>query len=248
VTPVKCAQCGASIDPLALACTYCRFTTPAGVLAHQRAEAEAQKRSAWDAQAEYNARQVEQRRLERSSTHALVWSIAGLLLCCFPVGVVGIVMGSRARARSNKLRTPVPARATVGFVLGIVSCITSVGFLVFALVQNQMQEGDAQKRIAAIETRIGTKASAAVIDHDTACGLAELHTLRTGWAGSRGYTFDGFECAGKLDVRANGAQLDDFRFKSSTNDTKRFELTVCLKRGAQWYVSEMRDGSCPPKD
>jgi uncharacterized OB-fold protein len=33
MTPHKCAQCGAMIDPLLHACPYCQFTTPTGVVA-----------------------------------------------------------------------------------------------------------------------------------------------------------------------------------------------------------------------
>lgn len=245
MTPVKCAQCGALIDPLALSCQYCRFTTPAGVAAQQRAEADAQRRAQWEAHAHHSQQAATNRQLDSSATHALIWSIAGAVLCCLPLGVVGIVFGARARALAKRLGTAPPARATIGMVLGIVSCVLSVAMVVFAVVQSQIDEEETQKRISTIEKQLGTAPSAPTLDRTTACGLAEVYALRTGWDGRRGYSLEAFECLGKLRQDGDRAELDDFRFRIDTDQKKRFDLHVCFKRGGAWYVRDMRDGACP---
>jgi len=245
VMPVKCAQCGALIDPLALACPYCRFTTPAGVAARQRAEAEAQQRAQWEAHAHYQQQASTNRQVQSSSTHALIWSIAGTVLCCLPLGVVGIVFGARARSLAKRLGTPPPARATIGLALGILSCVLSVAFGVYAVVQSQIDKEKTEQRIAALEKSLGTAPSAPALERSTACGLAEVYALRTGWDGRQGYSLEGFECTGKVRRQGDRAELDDFRFRIGTDASKRFDLRVCFKRGAAWYVSEMRDGPCP---
>ena len=242
---MKCAQCGALIDPLALACPYCRFTTPAGVAAHQRAQAEAQQRAHWEAHAQHTQRAAANAQVGSSSTHALIWSIVGTALCCFPVGLVGIVFGVRARSLAKRLGVAPPARATLGLVLGIVSCVLSVAGLAYGIIQSQIDEDNASQRIAGLEKKLGTGPSARDLDPSTACALAEIHALRTGWDGRRGYSLDGFECFGKLRRSRDRAELDDFRFHPGTDPKRRFEVKVCFKRGEAWYVSEMRDGPCP---
>ncbi len=245
MTPVKCAQCGALIDPLALACPYCRFTTPAGVAAHQRAQEEAQHRAQWEAQAQYSQKASTNQQLQSSSTYALVSSIAGTVLCCAPLGIVGIVFGARARSFAKQLGMAPPARATIGLVLGIVSSVMSVAGITYGIIQSQIDEESAKARAATIEKQLGAAPSAPDLDQSTACALAELHTLESGWDGRRGYSLEGFECLGK--VRRNGdlAELDAFRFKPGTDPKKRYDLRVCFKRGAVWYVTDMREGACP---
>jgi len=245
VTPVKCAQCGALIDPLAHSCQYCRFTTPAGVAARQRAEADAQRRAQWEAHAQYNQQVVTHRQVESSSTHALLWSIAGTVLCCLPLGVVGVVLGVRARSLAGRLGTAPPARATIGMVLGALSCVLSVGMLVLGFVLAEIEKQEAEERIATIEKQLGARPSAPTLDRNTACGLAEIYALRNGWNGRTGPSLQGFECVGKLRHDRDRAELDDFRFRIGSDQKNRYDLHVCFKRGDAWYVREMREGGCP---
>lgn len=241
MVPPKCLQCGALIDPLALACPYCRFTTPAGIAAKQREEHEARVRAQWAEHAQHQHQIAGSRRLDSTATQSLIWSIVGTLLCCLPVGVVGIVMGVRARTMAAQAKVDVPAKATVGLVLGIFSCVSSLAFFTYAMISSSMAKDDADERISAIEKRIGTKSSSAVLDRDTACGLAEIHARQRGWAGNEGYTLEHFECVGKLTTHADEAELEDFRFQ---HHSVPYQLHACFKRGGTWYVSEMTDGEC----
>ena len=142
------------------------------------------------------------------------------------------------------MQVPPHAKATVGLVLGVLSSVTSIGFFTWAMLEAQNQQEDTEQRIAAIEKRLGDKPSSPVLDRDTACGLAEIHARRNGWAGHQGYTLEAFECVGKIERSADRAQLEDFRFKYRNDSNARYELNVCLKRGAQWYVGDMREGPC----
>lgn len=248
MTPVKCAGCGALIDPLALTCQYCRLTTPAGVAAHQRAQAEAQQRAHLEAQARFAQQATAQQQMKSASTQALLCSILGTLLCCFPVGIVGIVLGVRARSLASRLGAPPPARATLALALGILSSVLSVAVLAYGFIQSGIDEENAKHRIATLEQELGAGPSRNELDRSTACGLAELHALRTGWDGRRGHSLAGFECLGKVRRSGDRAELDDFRFHPSTDTKRRFEVRVCFKRGAVWYVSEMREGACLAED
>jgi hypothetical protein len=241
VTPVKCAQCGAMIDPLALACPYCRFTTPAGVAAHQRAEQERHSQAQWHAQAQYQQQVVANRRLDSASTQSLVWSLVAIVLCCTPMSVVGIVMGARARTIAAQTSAPVPGKATAGLVLGILGTLWSLGFFAWAMIQSQMDEEATGERIATIEKQLGDKASQAELSHDTACDLAEVYTLRNGWAGNRGHSLKDFECVGKLTPTRDRAELEDFQFRYLGSS---YRVHACFKRGAKWYVTELRNDAC----
>lgn len=242
--PTKCTQCGALIDPLVLACPYCRFTTPAGVAAHERAQAEAQQRAHWQAHAHFAQQATTGAAVQSSSTHALIWSIVGTLLCCMPLGIVGIVLAVRARSLAKRLGTPPPAKATLGLVLGIVSSVLSVAFIIFAIVQSERDKEGAARRITALEEQLGSAPSASVLERSTACRLAEIYALRSGWDDRQGYALEDFECVGKIVHERDRATLDDFRFRVGSSQSKHVDVNVCFKRGEAWYVSDMREGPC----
>jgi hypothetical protein len=241
VSTVKCAQCGALIDPLAHTCQYCRFTTPAGVAAHQRAEYEQRAQAQYQAHAQYQHQVVEQRRASGAANQALIWSIVGIVLCCTPLAIVGVVMGARARGMATRAGLPVPTTATAGLALGVFGVLSSLAFVIYMVVDIGRKTERRDARVAELEARLGDRPSAETLEHDTACGLAEVYVLRNGWGGTSGEYLQRFDCAGKLIPGEERAELDDLRFEGSTES---FRANVCFRRGAKWYVTELRDGEC----
>ncbi len=241
MTPQKCAQCGAMIDPLALACPYCRFTTPAGVAAHQQQQAQAQ----WSAHAQHAHFAAARARLGATATQALIFGILGILLFCTPLGIVGIVQGFRARSMAREAQAPVPGTATAGLVLAFLSLFTSIGGIILIDRATEEDKANAEQHAAAIDKRLGDRPSAAVLDRDTACGLAEAHVYREGADGVANFNVRSVECFGRVQVTGEGrAELDDVRVKDST---KKHEVKACFKRGGKWYVSTTTpaSGACP---
>jgi hypothetical protein len=245
--PERCAHCGAVIDPLALACPFCRTVTAAGVTARQRDEHERRSRAEWQAQAQAQAQYHDQVahnvRVAGAASQSLLWSILGSVLCCAPLGIVGIVMGVRARSLAAQRGLAAPAKAAVGLALGTLSTVGSIGFFVYAIVASQIEEGESKDRIAAIEKQLGSRVSAPTLDRETACGLAEIHALRNGWQGNRGAALSDFDCLGKVTVEKEHASLDRFRFMYRTGNAT-YDVHVCYQRGGKWYVTELRDGPC----
>jgi hypothetical protein len=240
-----CTRCGASIDPLALACTYCGLTTPAGVADKQRREHEAQMRAHYEAQTQYQRQVVEQRRLESATKQSLFFSIWGVVLCCVPTGVIGIVQGFRARSLAAASQKPAPAMATVGIALGFTSVVTTIGLAVVMYFNVERRSKAADERIAQIDEQYGAAATSPVLAREVACALGEQYVLRNGWDGHPGYSLKSFDCVGKLSVTGDErAELDDFRF--TWGSTGKYETMVCLKRGAKWYVATLTQGECPP--
>jgi hypothetical protein len=225
------------------ACPYCGLTTPAGVAAQSQAAERAKVQAQWAAAAQLQASATEQRRIKGLATQSLVWSIGGLVFCCLPLGVVGIVQGLRARSASVARSLPVPGLASAGLWLGIASCLTSVGLWTWAGISNAKDEERAKARTTEIEKAVDAKAGLETLDRDVACQLAEARTLQAGWDGKRGYSLQRFECPGKFEQAADRAELQDFRFHAGSGE-KEYRVFVCFKRGDRWFVDRLSETSC----
>jgi hypothetical protein len=229
------------IDPLALACPYCKFTTPAGVAAHQHHQAHAQHQAQWAAHASYVHTSVATARMKSTATQSLVFGILGIILFCTPLGIVGLIQGVRARGMARQAQAPVPGTGTAGLVLSILSLITSITGIVLLDRGVEEDKAAAEQRAVAIERRIGNKASASILDRDTACGLAEIHVWREGDGKIAHHIAKSVQCMGKLRLEGDRAELDLVRVKSSTDQN---DSHVCFKRGDRWYVESFSSGAC----
>lgn len=238
---MTCEHCGARLDPNALACSFCKAPTPLATQVRARQEEEARVRAAWQAQSESQRSSALQKQMESLGTHALVWSIVGVFLCCLPVSAIGVVQGMRARGLATQLRLPLPGRATTGIILGILGSLTSVALLTVGFIGSAQDQKAADARIAQLETSIGPRAKASTLEHDVACALAEIHARKSGFETQRGSSLDHFECVGRLSGGASEAQLENFRF---TKSTTKFDVNVCFKRGAQWFVQDVQRDAC----
>lgn len=239
---VKCHHCGAVIDPDVVTCPFCKVTTAAGIAARRREEHDHKNRAAWDAHASAQEKAAWQLRVANVARQSLFFSLAGFVLCCLPGGIAGVVQGLRARAIARKHNLTVPASATIGLVLGLVSLATSVSAFVYVSIEAEKDRARASARVAELELQIQPRAADAELTHETACALAEKYLLERGHDGKGGSNFRDIECPGRVHSPSpDRAQLDDFRFAQSKN---LYELSVCLKRGNVWFVTELRKGPC----
>lgn len=179
--------------------------------------------------------------IAKLGTQAMWWSIAGIVLCCLPLGVVGMVMGLRARGRAQAANITVPGTAMAGLVIGAISCVTSIALFTYAAIESQNEQDHANKRVAEIDKQLGKKPEAPTLDHDTACLLGEQYTLKNSFDDKSGYQFENFECAGKLTQTTDSAQLEDLKFHYNSDEEKAF---VCFKRGTKWYVDRLATSGC----
>lgn len=239
--PQKCAQCGAMIDPLALACPYCKFTTPQGVAAHQAQQAQAHQQAQWAAHANYVHTSVANARTKSTGTQALVFGILGIILFCTPLGIVGIIQGVRARGMAKQANVPVPGAATAGLILSIISLVTSIGGIILLDKGVEEDKVAAEKRAVAIEKRLGNKASATVLTRETACDIAEIHVWREGDGRISNTIAKSVQCMGKLTFEGERAELDLVRVKTGTDQN---DSHVCFRRGDKWYVERFSTASC----
>jgi hypothetical protein len=239
---MNCQHCGATIDPHVPVCPFCRVTTAAGAEQQQRQAQEQEALARWTAAQKHQQDGVTRAKMTSAATQAVVCGAAGLVLCCTPVAVVGIVQGARARSMAASLAAPPPMQATLGLFLSSFAVLSSIGWLSYAGIAGSHDKQATNAEATALEKSVAQQASAPVLAHETACTLAHIHFLRAGHEGTSGPYLDGFECHGKLTSNAERARLEDYRFKRSST---KYEVDVCFKRGDRWYVTEARKGACP---
>ncbi len=237
-----CPRCGATIDPSALACPYCQTQTAYGKAhAEQQAAYQYHAAQAYDAQraAERHARQ---QTLTKKAQHALFASLGATLTCCLPFAFVGLVMGLNVKKAARQEGMVAPASATAAVALGVFALASFAGVLALGLHVNQ----ELDERVAELSAQLEPGRSSQTLDTATACGLIELELLQQGYAGKTGVSIAAFQCDGRLEQTGDQAQLQDVRFRTSSDD--RHTVSGCLVRGSRWSVKELRaDGSCAPR-
>ncbi len=243
---MKCPACGAQLGATDPTCTYCGKVTAYGAhLDQQRQHHEAHLEAVrtHHERAEQHQRQAEARAsLARTSRHALIWSLAGLVLCCaFVPSAVAVVLGFRARKMAHKYSLVLPVHATAGLALGVVGVLAGAAVITVGIVTNAQRE----ERLEAITVELGNRAAATQLEQPVACLLAERRLLQGGYQNDK--IVDDFECDGKLEQSGDRATLHDVRFVRSGSP---IVLEACLVRGARWTTRDFRTtGSCDaPED
>jgi len=239
---VSCPRCGANIDPSALACPYCQTQTLYGKqYAEQQAAYQYHAAQADQARAAHERAQ-RQAALGKKAQHAMLWSLGGTLLCCFPAAIIGLVMGLNVKSAAKRENAVAPGTSTVAVVFGVVALVLFGVMLVLYIRDSRATDA----RIAVLQAQVDAGRDAERVDLRLACALTELELLKEGFAGTSGLNISGFECNGKLEQNGERAVLSDVRFRTSSDE--RHDVAACLTRGGRWSVKELRkDGSCEPK-
>ena len=240
-----CERCGATLSLDREQCAYCG-TVSLALRAQLQADTtrriqEASQRAALAALAQ----QQTTAGLDRTATQALTWGLLSVVFVCLPVpSVVALVQFSRVRRTAQLAGVEVPIRATVGGVLGGVSVLVFVGLFVWMVIDIRADDARVEARKTALTQQLAPHLSSATLDHELACGLAELYLLTNGFAGSTNTgAFHDLDCAGAVRVVGERAELPDFKLHtSSTNDG--VNATICFKHGQRWFVESAGSVSC----
>jgi hypothetical protein len=230
---MKCPSCGAN-QPERAICEYCGRAMPMST-----PQPAAQQQNAWQAP-QANLHIPTPNPAEKSARHALIWSLVGAFVCCFPLSIVGLVLGLRARKEALQQKITVPVASTLAIVISALVINLSLAFGIwFGIDQARLDD-----RIKELTARISARDTEEVLAQQTACDMAELRILTDGWADDSSIVIDGFDCPGKVIQRETDAELPDFSF--NTSSYARVTVTVCYKRGARWTVKAFREGAgCP---
>jgi hypothetical protein len=180
--------------------------------------------------------------LGKTASHALLAAVAGSVLCCAPVGLVGLGLGMKARTQAAMLRVPTPPRAQIAIALGLLPTLALVAFVAWGFVLRHQSQSAAEARIAALEARLGSTSSSTTLDAATACALTELHALQHGFSTYAGHQLSTVECQGTFAANDSTASLE--RVHLTPRSGASVDLNVCFERGARWTVTALRNERC----
>jgi hypothetical protein len=238
---VTCNRCGAELPLDARECPYCRTVTAFG-FARREAEAAAFRAQAEADRARDHAfasaqRAEAERSLQRSSRHALLWSLGGFFLCCSPLALIGLVLGLRSRALARRVGLVIPTTATLGVVLAVTQMLVFAAAMVLG-IRAQMQ---VDARLEALDRELGTKPDQPVLSQPTACGLAERFLLQNGYGEHSETSIEGLRCDGALAQTATTAVLGALEFDAGD---QKIRANACFSRGARWSVTAIQERAC----
>lgn len=161
-----------------------------------------------------------------------ILSLGSLIICCFPVGLVGAFLGFRQFASAKAEGRSPPFQSFIAMLLGVAS-VFSFGFMAWQL----KKDSDASKaQTAAVSEQVKEARKQATLDAKTACALAELWFLQT-----QGIGAVETKCDSPL---SEDGTLRDVEFKRGSV-VKHFN--VCLARSdGEWVVwGGLHAGACP---
>jgi hypothetical protein len=234
-----CTRCGANLDPAAPACPYCHTQTPYGQRLAEQQVAYQYHASQAEQHRQDAQRNSQQEAVRKNARHAMIWSLLGVVSCCFPLALVGLVMGLNAKSNARRVGIVAPGTSTAAVIFGICSLMLFGAGVVLYIIDSQERE----ERIATLRTELANVLAQEAIQQRSACSLVELWVLENGFAGSSGLNVDGFQCDGKLEQTGEEAALHDVQFTTGSDERQR--VSACLVRGSRWSVRELRpDGSC----
>ncbi len=167
---------------------------------------------------------------KRMATYGVATGIVGLGCCCFPVAIVAIALGLRARKLARESGTPAPATAGIALGLGALGLVVGIFVAGFAL----QRELHRRARIGTLESQVAGSLSSPTLEQPIACALAEMRLLRDGLGSRSASSVERFDCPGRLTQAGDAARLDDTQVVVSG---RRERLDFCFRRGAEWHVT-----------
>src|SRR5262249_38283430 len=105
---------------------------------------------------------------------ALGLAIPGLVLCCGPLGIAGMLLGLQASSMAKRSQVPTPTKAVAATVLGSLSLLLFIG----AMISGIREQRARQARLAETSGALAGTLDKPRLDPKAACLLAETELLR----------------------------------------------------------------------
>lgn len=243
-----CERCGAGLPPNVDQCGYCGTVSGAAraALAAEAAR-RAHEQQAMNAQVALLKAKL-QGTTEQAASRALMWGLLSFVFFCLPIfNVLSFLSFKRALTSAREAGAPLPTRATVGLLCSLFTGILFVALWTWAVVDIRADNARVEARKAELSKQIAAHPDGPTLDHPFACALAELYVLSNGYDGSTNTgQFRDVDCAGAINVRNDRAEMPDFKFRTSSNETQK-TATICFKLGARWFVQDARATGCDLK-
>jgi hypothetical protein len=243
-----CERCGAGLPPNTDLCAYCGTVsgTARAALAAEAAH-RAQQQASLNAQIAVLKVKL-QGTTEQAASRALMWGLLSFVFFCLPiVNVLSFLAYQRAVASAREAGAPVPTRATVGLLCAAFTGVLCVVCWVWMVTSIRADNARVEARKSELSKQIAAHPDGPTLDRPFACALAELYVLTNGYDRSTNVgQFRDVDCAGAVTVFNGRAEMPDFKFRVSSNDSQK-SATICFKLGARWFVQEARATSCELK-
>ncbi|HSC88850.1 MAG TPA: hypothetical protein VLC09_16320 [Polyangiaceae bacterium] len=166
----------------------------------------------------------------------LAFAVGGLVLCCFPIGLVGVVKGHSLRKQAKEAGRSAPAAATLAVILGGLSVLSSLGMIAFGTQSYLANQGE----IDAMNAGVEKERSADVLAQNVACTLAQV-------ALKKRFAYEAVECKTPLAIQGKRAVLANVEMKAL--DGKKSAYTMCFAKSQRWFVlDERQDGECSSRE
>ncbi|MCC6811625.1 MAG: hypothetical protein IT381_29615 [Deltaproteobacteria bacterium] len=162
--------------------------------------------------------------LEKSAGRALWLSIAAVLTCCGPLGVIAVVWGFVIKRDADAVSAPTPLRAFFAIGLGTLSVIQ----LSYAVYTSQKNEKARMEMAGAATKRLAGQREALALKHDVACDLTIEYLLA-----SKKRSFDAITCPGQVEAKESVATLTEVVAKNGSSEQA---LRACFGRTSRWFV------------
>lgn len=238
--PSRCSSCGASISYQDDECAYCHTPVANGHPAYATNRSAALHRE----NLEHAQRATHEETVRKAGLHSIIWSLAGVFVCCFPLSLVGLLKALTARKQARLHDMPVPGTAWASLVLsGFGLVMTAVMGVWFAIDSAALERR--KEEVAAVAA---AGAGRQLLLPETACAFAELEVLENGYSDLAAISLDSVECLGVLKLQGDQASLGDIRLRG-TGKT-HYDVRACFARGSKWYLKALvpTSAGCSPAE
>ena len=162
---------------------------------------------------------------------AMVLSLVGV--CCFPLSVVGAVLGYLSMQKAKREGRPVSPLSWLS--IGITGFALVIGAVVMAV--GMKAQSDREGRVEAVRKKLAGKLEGAALDQATACDAARAYL----WDVKKSLE-DAIDCQGPFEAGAATAKLGGVVEAGKADAERR---TVCFAKAHRWYVTGTpKDGAC----
>ena len=190
-------------------------------------------------------RRVAQLNAEQAASRALLWGLLSPIFICLPFpSVLAVMAFNRAQRLAREGGLPVPTRARVGLVFGVLCGLGFIAIFIYMCIDIHADKVRVAERKAELAQVVARHENSPTLDVELACALAEASLLTDGFGGSTNTgAFRDLRCAGAPRVVKDRAELGDFKLRTSSSGAP-VTAVICFKRGNSWFVERTGVTSC----
>lgn len=169
----------------------------------------------------------------QNANRAFRFALAGVFTCCAPLGLLAVYWGWKARTEALAKNVPVPRKANIALVLGVISVVQFTAFFIVGWQKQKVRDQAAQGASSRL------KGNRTDLTGTVACDLVTEYLL-----GKEKKSFDAVACPKAAAVTGTLASMSDIR---ATGSGGVEVLKACFGHASRWFViAADANAECPP--